>query len=266
VAKHILPTLGPIPLADLQRLKVQQWVSTIPGSPESARKVVNVLSGALQLAIEDGRLSANPAARLKLPKPTRTKRLYLNHEQVAALAAAVERRSNGHVLGYGLLVLVLAYCGLRWGELSGLRIGDVDLRRGRVEVQQTVVADKGYQRIEAAKNYEHRSIPIPELLHGHLAAQMAGRPPDQPVFCGARTKTWLRNHTFRNGWFDPAAAEVGLPGLSSTMTWRPSRPPSIGQRCDQVWAATPSGADDTARRNEETPGCPRVSLRDPSGI
>jgi integrase len=101
------------------------------------------------------------------------------------LAAAVEQRSNGRELGYGVLVLVLAYCGLRWGELSGLRIRDVDLRRGRLEVQQTVVADKGYQRIEAPKDYEHRSIPIPALLHPHLAAQIAGRDPEQPVFYGA---------------------------------------------------------------------------------
>lgn len=174
VSKHILPALGPIALADLQRLTVQQWASTIEGSPESVRKVVNVLSGALQLAIEDGRISANPAARLKLPKPIRTKRLYLNHEQVAALSAAVEGRSNGRELGYGLLLLVLAYCGLRWGELSGLRVRDVDLKRRRLEVQQTVVADKGYQRIEAPKNYEHRSIPIPELLHPHLSPRWRG--------------------------------------------------------------------------------------------
>jgi hypothetical protein len=95
VAKYILPTLGPVALSDLQRLGVQQWASTIPGSPESVRKVVNVLSGALQLTIEDGRITANPAARLKLPKPIRTKRLYLDHEQGRRVGssgrAAVER-------------------------------------------------------------------------------------------------------------------------------------------------------------------------------
>jgi integrase len=81
-------------------------------------------------------------------------------------------------------------------------------------VRQTVVADKGYQRVEAPKNYEHRSVPIPEFLHDHIAKQMAGRALQQPVFYGARTKTGLRNHTFRNGWFDPAATEAGLPGLT----------------------------------------------------
>jgi hypothetical protein len=68
--------------------------------------------------------------------------------------------------------------------------------------------------LSSSKNYEHRSIPIPDLLRSHLAAQIAGRPPDQPVIYGAPTKTRLRNHTFRNGWFDPAAVEVGLPGLT----------------------------------------------------
>ena len=31
--------------------------------------------------------------------------------------------------GYGTLIRVLAYCGLRWGEVSGLRVMDVGLAR-----------------------------------------------------------------------------------------------------------------------------------------
>lgn len=83
-------------------------------------------------------------------------------------------------------MLVLAYCGLRWGELSGLRIRDLDLdaKNPRLTVEQTVVADKGYQRIEPPKDYEHRSIPIPAFLVGLLRAQIAGRPADAPVFYG----------------------------------------------------------------------------------
>ena len=34
------------------------------------------------------------------------------------------------------------------------------------------------------------------------------------MFYGSRTKIWLRNHTFRNGWFDPAAAAIGLEALT----------------------------------------------------
>lgn len=207
---HITPELGRIPIGNLTRLRVQEW------APATVRKIVNVLSGALRFAVEDERLSSNPAARLKLPKPTKTRKQYLSHDQVAALAQAMDEMKNGRDYGYGLVVLTLAYCGLRWGELSGLRIRDLDLdaKHPRLTVEQTVVADKGYQRIEPPKDYEHRSIPIPAFLVCLLRAQITGRDSDAPVFYGIRTGTWLRNHVYRVGWLDPAATAIGLRGLT----------------------------------------------------
>jgi len=177
-------------------------------APGWLRKIVNVLSGALRFAVEDERLPSNPAARLKLPKPTKTRKRYLSHDQVAAIAQAIDQAKDGRVYSYGLVVLVLAYCGLRWGELSGLQISDLDLdaKHPRLTVKQTVVADKGYQRIEPPKDYEHRSIPIPAFLVGLLRAQIIGRSADAPVFYGIHTSTRLRNHVYRVGWFDDAAA------------------------------------------------------------
>jgi len=178
------------------------------------RKTVNVLSGALRFAVEDGRLANNPAHRLRLPKVVKKVRRYLNHEQVAALARAVGDISDGYQHGYHLTVLTLAYCGLRWGELSGLRIMDLDLAQARLTVRQTVVADRGYQRIEPPKDYEQRTIPIPAFLCRLLAPHIAGRSPEEPVFYGIRTRSWLRNHVFRVGWFDRAATETGIKGLT----------------------------------------------------
>ncbi|MEJ1092904.1 tyrosine-type recombinase/integrase [Microbacterium istanbulense] len=216
IEKHIVPELGSIPIGNLTRLRVQEWASALPGAPATVRKIVNVLSGALRFAVEDGRLPSNAAQRLKLPKPTKTRKRYLSHNEVAALAQAIDAAKEGRQHGYGLVVLVLAYCGLRWGELSGLRVGDLDLdaKNPRLTVAQTVVADKGYQRIEPPKDYEHRSIPIPAFLVGLLRAQITGLPTDAPVFYGIRTGTWLRNHVYRVGWFDPAATAVGLDGLT----------------------------------------------------
>ncbi len=165
---HIRRRVGPIQIGQFTRLQAQQWAAGIPGSPETVRKVVNVLSGALQLAVDDGRLPANPAQRLKLPKRIKTAKRYLSHDEVAALALAVGRRPHRRELDYDRLILLMAYCGLRWGELSGLRIQDLHLPRARLQVKQTVVADKGYQRIGPPKDY----------------------------------------------WFDPAATEVGLDGIT----------------------------------------------------
>lgn len=214
IEKFIRPQLGRIPIGQFTRLQAQQWAAALPGSPQTIRKMVNVLSGALQLAVDDGRLPSNPAQRLKLPRSTKTSKRYLSHDEVGALAIAIGKRPHGRDLGYDVLLLTLAYCGLRWGELCGLRIQDLDLDHGRLIVRQTVVADKGYQRIEAPKDYEHRSIPIPDFLVEMLRKQTADRPASSPVFYGMRTKTYLRNHAFRKGWFDPASTEVGLDGLT----------------------------------------------------
>jgi integrase len=214
IHKHIEPELGPIRIGNLSRLQIQEWASALPGAPATVRKSVNVLSGALRFAVEDGRLPSNPAQRLKLPKVVKATKRYLSHEQVASLARAVGQTSSGYDHGYHLVILVLAYCGLRWGELSGLRVRDIDLDRRRLAIRQTVVADRGYQRIEPPKDYEQRSVPIPQFLCEPLARQIGGREPDEPVFYGIRTKAWLRNHVFRVGWFDRAATEVGLEGLT----------------------------------------------------
>jgi integrase len=71
--------------------------------------------------------------------------------------------------GFGLLVLVLAYTGLRWGELAGLRVRDLDFRRGRLEVSSTMIEVNGYMDESTPKDYEARSIPVPAFVLSQLA-------------------------------------------------------------------------------------------------
>jgi integrase len=46
-------------------------------------------------------------------------------------------------LGFGTLVRLAAYTGLRWSELAGLRIKDVDFSRRRLTVTHAVVEVRG---------------------------------------------------------------------------------------------------------------------------
>jgi integrase len=187
VAKHIIPRLGRINLADLSHLDLQKWAGTLPGSPATVQKVVRVVKS--------------------------TKR-YLTHEQVRLLADAVGRRANGSLAGYDTLTRLLAYAGLRWGEAAGLRVRDVDVAAGRISVRQTVIVVDGKLRVEAPKTYEERVVAVPAFIVNDLERLIQGRAADSPVFRGTRTGSWLRNHSFRGGWFDDAAVEVGLPGLT----------------------------------------------------
>jgi integrase len=93
---------------------------------------------------------------VRLPRVVREKPVFLDHDQVAMLAEACGR--------YGLLVRFLAYTGLRWGEVSALRVSRLDLLRRRVTVL-AAFAEVGGELVEGApKNHQRRSVPIPHIF------------------------------------------------------------------------------------------------------
>jgi len=155
-------------------------------------------------AVKDGRIIRNPAAGVELPRIVTRERRYLTHNQVAALADAAGE--------YGLLVQVLAYTGLRWGEAAALRVGRVDVLRGRLRVVEAVVDVNGQMIFGSPKSHQARSVPLPRFLREGIAQAMAGRGPDQLVFPSPRGEV-LRVQNFRRRGFDGAATAVGLPGL-----------------------------------------------------
>lgn len=220
IAIHIKPALGAYPIGSLEPELLQAWAATLSKDggqgASSVRKIVNVLSGALQTAVPK-RIPSNPAHGLKLPKVSKSSKRYLNHSQVAALAEAVDSIGRGmylgKLLGYGLAVKTFAYCGPRWSELSGFRVQDVDFSRGRISVDHTVVEIDGIQIEGSPKDYEARSIPVPATILDELETWVAGKAPDSPLFPAARGG-WLRNRAFRRGWLNAAAIEAGVPGLT----------------------------------------------------
>ena len=59
---------------------------------------------------------------------------------------------------------MLAYCGLRWSEVAGLRINDIDFAKKRIHVEHTIVLVGGRQVEEVPKNYEKREVLMPVFL------------------------------------------------------------------------------------------------------
>jgi integrase len=220
IAREVVPKLGTTPLGELTHSRCQAWIADISvrASAATARKCAFVLSGALEAAVKDQRIVRNPAAGLHLPRVGKSRKRYLTVEQVRDLAAAVERhgagKQNGGALGYGTLIRVLAYCGLRWSEVAGLRVKDLDAARRRLHVEHTMVQVGGSLEHSVPKDYEARSVPVPRSVVAELAELVVGRDPEEPLFAGARSRSWLPNRTFRRGWFDDAAGAVGLEGLT----------------------------------------------------
>lgn len=170
----------------------------------SASRIRQSFSAMLNDAVRDRRLSTNPASGVHLPRLPRTERRFLTHEQVGDLADACGP--------YRLLVLVLAYTGLRWGEATALRVGHVDLKTGRIGVLDAVSEISGRLVFDSPKNHQVRSVPVPKFICDQLAGHIVGRAPDDLVFRSPQGAV-LRGSNFRRRCFDRAADAVGLPGL-----------------------------------------------------
>jgi integrase len=204
---RVLPTWGKLPLVKVTHSDVVAWVAAMRAEGLGAsrtRQAYHLLTGMLDDAVKDGRLSRNPAAGVDLPRLPTTERRYLTHVQVAALAEA-----SGP---YRPLVLVLAYCGPRWGEAAALRVRRVDLLRGRIEVVEAVVDVNGELVFGPPKTHQHRSVPVPRFLRDELAEHLAGKGPDDLVFPSPRGAV-LRVQNFRRRCFDRAVSSIGLDGL-----------------------------------------------------
>lgn len=205
--RHILPTWERVPLSAVAFGDVGTWVQGLTAaglSPATVRYAYRVLSLVLAHAVQDGRIPRNPAAGVRLPRLVRHEPVFLDHGQVAALAAAVGE--------YGLFVRFLAYTGLRWGEATALRVHRLDLDRRRVHVVTAVASVRGKLVEGTPKSHRHRSVPLPRFLVGELVEHVEGLAVDALVFTAAGGGP-LRSSNFRQRVWLPAAKSIGLPTL-----------------------------------------------------
>jgi integrase len=121
----------------------------------------------LGAAVDGDVLSRNPLAGIKPPNVERRDMRVLTADEVATLADAIDER-------YGALVLVGAYCGLRWGELAGLRRHRVDLLHHSLQVVEALgIGEHGRMALLPVKTgASHRAVSLPTLVTEALEDHM----------------------------------------------------------------------------------------------
>lgn len=80
------------------------------------------------------------------------------------------------------MILVLAYCGLRWSEAIGVHVRDINFERNRIQVNRGAVEVEGKIMVGPQKNWERRIVPFPEFLQGPLRRLCGGKHADGLVF------------------------------------------------------------------------------------
>lgn len=203
---HVEPRWGSTSVGAVRYSAVRDWVGELSGT-RSATVVLRahgILAGILDTATRDRRIASNPARGLdNLPRKKKKRHIYLTHQEVQRLADASGENST--------LILVAAYTGLRWGELTGLKVRHVDTLRRRVQVTENAVRVGGVVHVGTPKTHEQRSVAYPEFLALPIARLCEGKGRDDLLF-GDGTNYLPRPQagSTSRSWFLAALRTAGL--------------------------------------------------------
>jgi integrase len=196
---RIEPRFGSWPVAKIDHESIQAWVNDMSANglgPRTVRWTHSVLKMCLDRALDDRLLvGKNPATRTRFPPMRHTTHVYLTVAEVAALAAACGAQGD--------IVSILAYTGLRFGELTGLNVEDVDLDARRIRVRRSITQVGGRLTEGNTKSRAgRRSVPIPERLVLTLKRRIDGRLPGEPAITS------------------PKGSRLGLENWKRAVDWR----------------------------------------------
>jgi integrase len=206
-----LPALGEYPLRKLTPAIVRQWHARTALDRSTYRAhAYQLLRTICASAVSDDLIVANPcrirgAGQAKRVSKTEPASL----EELAVLVDAMPER-------YRLMVLLAAWAGLRFGELTELRGKDVDTKRGIIKLRRAVVWVNSQPVVTTPKSHAgSRDVTIPPHLlpavREHLLRHGVGR--EGLLFPAARNPSGhMRAATLTKVYY-PAREKAGRPDL-----------------------------------------------------
>jgi len=196
---HAYPYLGRRQLRDLRPSVIQAWVRSLQErlAPSYVRVIFANVSAVLGAAVDDGLIARNPcrAGSVTIPRTEKQNVTPWPADRVAALIDALPSR-------YRATAVLAAGCGLRQGEVFGLRVCDVDFLRRQLHVEQQVKLLRGKVVLDRPKGGKTRTVPLPTAVADELAAHLQRYPAqgDGLVFTSREDKPINRSHFDQYVW------------------------------------------------------------------
>jgi integrase len=214
VRLHLVPHVGGIKLARLTKAHVRGLYAALAARGMSAalqRKVGATLTTALNAAVHDDLLPANPAVGIRKPKAAKPEMKPLDPDQVAAF---LDTARADRLFAFYLTMLDT---GARPGELFALTWSDVDLDAGYLLINKSLEDIAGVLRVKDVKTPRGRrridlSAETVAALAEHRKAMLAEGHIAGPVFCNQHGGHF-RQTDFRIGSFKPTLRRAGLPNI-----------------------------------------------------
>jgi integrase len=207
---HLSPAFGAMPLRLITPVMVRDWYAGLDTGPTRKAHAYALLRTILNTAVADDAIAANPC-RVRGAGTTRRAK-QVRPATLAELGLITDAMRSE----YQPMVLLAAWCGLRFGELAELRRKDIDAEHGRVRVRRGVTHVDGTPVVGRPKTDAGiRDVSIPPhcipVLKQHLREHVgAGR--DALLF-PAPTGGHLRSDSRMHVEFRAAREAAGRPDL-----------------------------------------------------
>ncbi len=208
--EYVLPTLGAVALEDITAARVRAWYAvTATGKPTTRTHAYGLLRTILGTAQADGLIDANPCTIRGAGTAQRARKI--QPATVAELQTIAENLPER----YRSLLMVTAWCALRFGEATELRCKDVDLDGGVLRVRRAVARAGGQVIVGSPKSSAGvRDVAIPPHLLPMLrevVAPLSGDP-DALLWPAADGSGHLAPATLYRVFY-PAREAAGRPDL-----------------------------------------------------
>lgn len=207
----IIPQLGQLPLGKLNPMRVRSWYTQLnPNTPTRRTHAYLLLHAIMATAFADDLIDANPCRIQGAGQGHRT------HQIKVATLAELDAIVDAIPARYKTMVLIAAWCGLRFGELTELRRCDVDFNAGLLRVDRGVVL-VGHEHVVGVPKSTagRRTVAIPpHLLPGlkdHLRTHV-GVGANALIFPGADGRSHMAPSTLYKVWY-PARKAAGRDDL-----------------------------------------------------
>jgi integrase len=195
----------------LNPIRVRSWYTHLnPNTPTRRTHAYLLLHAIMATAFADDLIDANPCRIQGAGKGHRT------HQIKVATLAELDAIVEAIPARYKTMVLIAAWCGLRFGELTELRRCDVDLKARLLRVDRGVVL-VGHEHVVGVPKSTagRRTVAIPpHLLPGlkdHLRTHV-GVGANALIFPGADCRSHMAPSTLYKVWY-PARKAAGRDDL-----------------------------------------------------
>ncbi|MFJ7423649.1 tyrosine-type recombinase/integrase [Streptomyces uncialis] len=198
--RRVVPALGHFPVRMITNGAVDRTVHGWIADEQSRSTVKNslaVLVRVMEQAVRDGLITVNPARVTGWQREYKQAEDELDNPRALALrdwptllrlAQALVERSHDNYRGWGEVVVFAAATAARIGEVSGVRVADIDTTNWIWTVRRQTTPAPGGLTDKNTKGKRARHVPIVEEIRPLVAERVlaAGPQPDARLFTGPR--------------------------------------------------------------------------------